>query len=100
MAEMKTDAAALSAEAANFDRISGELKGVIANVDSTAGTLAAQWRGQAGAAAQSALLRFKEAGQKQIKELDDISSNISQSGIQYDAADSDQAGSLSSQMNI
>ncbi len=48
MAQMNTDAAVLAKEAANFERISGELKGVIAHVESVAGTLAGQWQGQAG----------------------------------------------------
>ena len=43
MAQMNTDAAVLAKEAANFERISGELKGVIAHVESTAGALAARW---------------------------------------------------------
>ena len=57
MAQMNTDAAVLAKEAANFERISGELKGVIAHVESTAGALAGQWHGQAGTAAQAALMR-------------------------------------------
>ena len=97
---MRTDAATLSAEAANFDRISTELKQIIQQVESTAGELAAQWRGQAGTAAQQALVRFHEAGQAQIKALNDISQNISQAGIQYSSADDEQAGALSSQMNF
>lgn len=100
MAEMKTDAAALSAEASNFDRISNELQQVIRGVENTGGELAAQWRGQAGAAAQQALLRFKAAGDAQIKELGEISTAINQAGIQYSSSDDEQAGSLSSQMNF
>lgn len=100
MAEMRTDAATLSAEAANFDRISGELKGVIASVESTGSELAAQWTGQAGTAAQGALARFHEAGQAQIAALNEISTNISQAGVQYSSSDDEQAGSLSSQMNF
>ena len=76
MAQMNTDAAVLAKEAANFERISGELKGVIAQVESTAGSLAGQWHGQAGTAAQAALLRFHEAAARQVQELNDISSNI------------------------
>jgi WXG100 family type VII secretion target len=100
MAEMKTDAATLSAEASNFDRISGELQRVIASVESTGGELASHWTGQAGTAAQQALGRFHEAGQAQIKTLTEISGNISQAGIQYSKADDEQASSLSSQMNF
>ncbi|GLE52676.1 WXG100 family type VII secretion target [Mycobacterium montefiorense] len=67
MAEMKTDAATLSAEASNFDRISGELQRVIQTVESTGGELAGHWRGQAGAAAQQALQRFHQAARLRSK---------------------------------
>ena len=71
---MNTDAAVLAKEAANFERISGELKGVIAQVESTAAAaLAARWQGQAGTAAQAALVRFHEAAARQMQELNDIS---------------------------
>jgi WXG100 family type VII secretion target len=100
MAEMRTDAATLSAEASNFDRISGELQRVIGTVESTGGELAGHWRGQAGASAQQALQRFHEAGQAQIKTLGDISSNIHSAGIEYSKADDEQASTLSSQMNF
>jgi WXG100 family type VII secretion target len=100
MAEMRTDAAALSAEASNFDRISSELQQVISHVESTGGELAGHWRGQAGAAGQQALARFHEAGQAQLKALSEISNNIHNAGIQYSKADDEQASSLSSQMNF
>src|ERR1700735_1609276 len=99
MAEMRTDAAALSAEAANFDQISGELQRVIAGVEQTGGELSSHMVGQAGTAAQQALARFHEAGQAQIKALNEISGNIHGAGIQYSKADDEQASSLSSQMN-
>ncbi|AIY44280.1 MULTISPECIES: WXG100 family type VII secretion target [Mycolicibacterium] len=100
MAQMNTDAAVLAKEAANFERISGELKSVIAQVESTGGTLAAQMQGQAGTAAQAALARFHEAADKQIQELNEISTNIHTSGTQYSSTDEDQAGNLASSMNI
>jgi WXG100 family type VII secretion target len=100
MAEMRTDSAALSAEAANFDRISSELQRVIAGVEQTGGELASHMQGQAGTAAQQALVRFHEAGQAQIKALGDISQNIHQAGVTYQRADDEQASSLSSQMNF
>ncbi|OBI59765.1 WXG100 family type VII secretion target [Mycobacterium sp. E796] len=100
MAEMRTDAATLSAEASNFDRISGELQQVIGTVESTGGELASHWRGQAGTAAQQALQRFHEAGQAQIKTLSEISNNIHSAGIEYSKADDEQASTLSSQMNF
>lgn len=97
---MQTDAATLSAEAANFDRIAGELKTVIQGVESTGAELASGWQGQAGTAAQQALVRYHEAALAQERQLMEISSNISQAGIQYTSADDEQAGSLSSQMNL
>ncbi|MED5815686.1 WXG100 family type VII secretion target [Mycolicibacterium sp. 050232] len=100
MAQMNTDAAVLAKEAANFERISGELKGVIAQVESTGGALATQMQGQAGQAAQQALIRFQEAADKQIQELNEISTNIHTSGTQYTSTDDDQAGNLASSMNI
>jgi WXG100 family type VII secretion target len=100
MAEMKTDAATLRAEASNFDRIGGELQSVIGQVEQTGNELASHWKGQAGVAAQQALARFHEAGQAQIKTLSEISNNIQGAGIQYSAADEEQASSLSSQMNF
>lgn len=100
MAQMNTDAAVLAKEAANFERISGELRGVRAHVESTAGMLAADMVGQSGTAAQQALLRYQEAATQQEQLLMDISSNIHTAGVQYTSTDEDQAGTLSSAMNI
>jgi ESAT-6 family protein len=100
MAQMNTDAAVLAKEASNFERISGELKGVIAHVESVAGSLAGQWHGQAGQAAQQALIRFQEAANQQIQELNDISTNIHTAGAHYTSTDEEQHGALSSAMNI
>lgn len=69
MAEMKTDAATLAQEAGNFERISGDLKTQIDQVESTAGSLQGQWRGAAGTAAQAAVVRFQEAANKQKQAL-------------------------------
>lgn len=74
MAEMKTDAATLAQEAGNFERISGDLKTQIDQVESTAGSLQGQWRGAAGTAAQAAVVRFQEAANKQKQDLDEYSS--------------------------
>ncbi|WP_026357159.1 WXG100 family type VII secretion target [Mycobacterium sp. 141] len=97
---MNTDVAVLAKEAGNFERISGELQSVIAQVESTGSALASQMVGQAGTAAQAALARFHEAAARQVQELNDISQNIHQSGVQYSSTDDDQASSLSSAMNI
>lgn len=100
MAGMNTDTAVLAKEAANFERISGELQSVMAQVESTGATLASQLQGQAGTAAQAALQRFHEAATKQVQELNDISQNIHHSGLQYTSTDDEGASSLSSAMNI
>lgn len=97
---MNTDVAVLAKEAANFQRISGELTAVIAQVEATAGALASQMVGQAGTAAQQALIRFHEAAAQQTKQLDDISANIHTGGIQYQTTDDDQASALNSSLNI
>ena len=51
-------------------------------------------------AAQAALVRFHEAAQQQIQQLNDISSNIHTSGVQYTSTDEDQTSALSSAMQI
>ena len=100
MPEMTTDAAKLHAEAANFDQISVELQQIIRMVETISGELSGQWRGKAGAAAQQALTRFREAGRAQIGALTDISANIHQAGAQYTKSDDEQAAGLASQMNF
>ena len=100
MAEMKTSAPALRAEASNFDRIGGDLTQMMGQVESTAGELATHVKGQAGDAIQSALARFKEKQQQSVNVLNEIQTNISQAGIQYEKADDEANSSLSSQMNF
>ncbi len=100
MPQMNTDGAVLAKEASNFERISGELRGVIAHVESTAAALQSQWQGQAGSAAQAAVIRFHEAAARQVQELNDISVNIHTSGMRYSATDEDQSAALSSAMNL
>lgn len=97
---MNTDVAVLAKEAGNFERISGELQGVRAHVESTAGSLVPIWEGAAGTAVQQAMLRYHEAAQAQIQALTDISSNIHQSGMQYGSTDEDQASTLASAMHL
>src|SRR3954470_1919268 len=100
MAQMNTDTAVLASEAANFDRIAGELNSVIAQVQGTAGALQGQWHGQAGVAAQSALDRFNVAASRQQQQLTEISSNIHSSGVQYSTADEDQSSALHTAMQL
>lgn len=82
MAELTTDAQALSEAATSFDRISSELKSAISQVDAAAGALAGALSGPEGDAAQAAFVRFRDAANKQIQELNTISENINQSGVQ------------------
>ena len=100
MAQMNTDAAVLAKEAGNFERISGELKTVISQVDATAGALAGSWHGQSGQAAQLALTRFQEAAARQVQELNDISMNIQQAGVHYTSTDDDGHAALASAMSF
>lgn len=100
MAEMRTDAATLQAEASNFDRISGELRTVMGNVEQTATELATHLQGAAGTATQQALARYHEKAQQQTKVLDDIQTNINAAGIQYSKADDEQASALGSEMGF
>ena len=100
MAIMNTDVAVLAAEASNFDRISGELKGVMSHVESVGGALQADMVGDAGTAAHAAMTRFHEAALQQQQELIDISNNIHTAGVQYTSADEDQASSLAGTMQL
>ena len=97
-AGMETDAAVLAKEAGNFERISGELQGIMGAVDATANTLRARWLGDAGGSAQLAIERYQEASQTQRTLLDEISTNIHSSGMDYTATDTDQASVVQSAM--
>jgi ESAT-6 family protein len=100
MAEMRTDAAALQAAAANFERIAADLTKEIRTVESTEGNLKSLWQGQASTAASAALARFQSAGEKQIQELNDILTNIRQAAGHYSKADEEAQQSLASKMQF
>ena len=100
MTQMNTDVAVLAKEAANFERISGELQAVIGHVEATAGGLQVAMQGEAGSAAQAALVRFREAAVQQVNALNDISANIHSAGMQYGATDDDQAAAVASAMQF
>lgn len=96
---VNADTPQLMAEAASFDRLCGELSSVLAEVDGTAGSLAAYLNSEgAGAAAQAALTRFNEASTQQIRLLTEISENINISGVQYLKSDEDNAADFARQM--
>ncbi|MGE2728193.1 WXG100 family type VII secretion target [Mycolicibacterium vaccae] len=99
MGLVNADTPQLMAEAANFDRICGELVSVLAQVESTATGLQASMNSEgAGAAAQAALVRFNEAAGQQIRLLEDISQNINVSGQSYQNTDAQNADELAHQM--
>ena len=100
MSEMRTEAATLNAEAQNFDRIAQDLGKEKQTVDSTGSSLAGTWQGQAATAATAALVRFDEAVQAQITELNGIVDNLNKAGAQYTKADDEAQQSLSSKMNF
>jgi WXG100 family type VII secretion target len=100
MGQMNTDTAVLASEAANFERLSGELRTASDAVNAIASDLTAGWTGQAGGAAQAAIARYNEAATNQQKALSDISTNIQQSGLQYAHTDEDQTSLLANSMNL
>lgn len=95
MAEpLQTDSAVLASEAANFERIASSLRGIMDQVDATAGSMQMHLQGESGRAAQMAFVRYQEAAQVQKQELDEISQNIHTGGVQYSSTDSDQSAAL------
>ncbi|MCW2512077.1 MAG: esxB [Mycobacterium sp.] len=97
---MHTDSAVLASEASNFDRISNSLKGIMAQVDGTAGGMQAALVGESGTAAQAAFVRYQEAATVQKSALDEIAANIHTGGVSYASTDSDQGAALGQTINI
>lgn len=96
---VNADTPQLVQEAANFDRICGELRSVLMQVNTTAEGLKASMNSAgAGAAAQAALMRFNEAAEQQVRLLEDISENINISGVSYENTDAQNADDLANQM--
>ncbi|WP_069601553.1 WXG100 family type VII secretion target [Mycobacterium kyorinense] len=100
MAQLTTDAAVLAREAANFERIAGELKNVIARVESTAAELDDHWKGFSASAAQQAITRFQQAADAQVTQLNDISTNIHVASAQYATTDDERSAALASAMDM
>ncbi|WP_299565306.1 WXG100 family type VII secretion target [uncultured Mycolicibacterium sp.] len=98
---LSAEVAALAKEAGNFERIATELKALIGYVENTAASLGMNMSSSgAGTSAQQALQRFHEAAMRQKQQLDEISANIHNAGVQYTTTDDDQAGALASSMNL
>ncbi|ACC38664.1 WXG100 family type VII secretion target [Mycobacterium marinum] len=100
MAEMKTDAATLTGQAHQFERIADDLKASIRRVETTAAGLLLAWRGDAGHAAQAAIALFHQAATQQVKKLNEISTKIWTAAQDYTDTDDHETGLLSNQMNF
>lgn len=98
LAQMTTDPTALVNGAKNFDRIAEQIKGVIAHVQQTANELDGHWQGTAAKAAQSALARFNEAADAQVRELYEITTNLQVAAAQYAKTDDERAGAIAATM--
>lgn len=94
----QADVAVLTTEAATFDRITGDLTAVRAQVEAIAASSQANLVGKAGDAAQAALMRYREAADQQNRLLQDISENIHIGGVRYDTTDDDNASTLTNTM--
>ncbi|SKN01934.1 WXG repeat protein [Mycobacteroides abscessus subsp. massiliense] len=88
--QMHTDEGGMAAAAGQFDHNCAQLKTLLKTVDGIGQALVPQFKGQSGSAAQAALARYQQAQQPLISEMDTISQNIRESGLQYGS--SDQAG--------
>jgi uncharacterized protein YukE len=84
---LKVDPAVLAREAANLERIGGELRAVAAHVEAIATELMPQPRGQSGYSAQAALARFQQAHAAQMQVHDEISSSVRTAGVKYASTD-------------
>lgn len=98
MAQLNTDAEVLAKGADNFERIAGELKNILARVESTAAEMDSHWQGTAAQAAQSAIRRFHDAANAHVQQLNDISNNVHAASAKYTATDHERAGALTSAM--
>jgi|SRR5882757_6662613 len=94
------DTDVLAAEAGNFDRIAGALKGVMAQVDATGASMQGHLKGVAGIAAQAAFVRYQEAAQVQQTALNEIAVNIHGGGMTYDTQDHEHGASLGQTINV
>lgn len=94
-----TETSVLTKEAANFDRIVGELQSLAARVEAIASQMDSYWRGEAANAAKAAIARFREAARAQNQQLNDIASNIHCASSQYGSTDDERSQALASAMS-
>lgn len=100
MAEMITEAAILTQQAAQFDQIASGLSQERNFVNSIGQSFQNTWEGQAASAALGALGRFDEAMQDQIRQLESIVDKLNRSGGNYTKTDDEANQLLSSKMNF
>jgi WXG100 family type VII secretion target len=100
MAQLNTDEVAMARAASQFDANAAQLKSNLHMIESIGDGLVPQLRGQTGTAAQAALARYKSAQLPVITELDTISQNIRESGMQYGGTDSDGASFVQSAFHL
>ena len=87
MAEMRTEAATLNAEAQNFDRIAQDLGKEKQTVDSTGSSLAGTWQGQAATAFTNAYLEFNADFTKVIQALNNLGDKLRVAGVNYNTTE-------------
>ena len=97
---LRTNSSILAKEAANFDRIAGELKSVITRVESISAEMDTNWKGAAAQAAKRALQRFHEAAMAQNQELNDIATKLQSAGTLYHTTDDEGSSALQAAMNL
>lgn len=100
MAQLNTDEVAMARAASQFDANAAQLKSNLHMIESIGDALVPQLRGMTGTAAQAALARYKSAQLPVITELDTISQNIRESGMQYGSTDSDGASFVQSAFHL
>jgi uncharacterized protein YukE len=84
---MHTNEAVLLSCASEYDRIAGELTARLRAIEGEADALVPTLVGQTGTAAQASAMRYHEAAQAEILELQQISADIHRSGISYGSSD-------------
>ncbi|SHU26501.1 WXG repeat protein [Mycobacteroides abscessus subsp. abscessus] len=98
--QMHTDEAAMAQAASQFDTNSAQLKTYMKVVEGIGDGLVPTFKGQSGTAAQASLMRYKEAEQALVTELDTISQNIRESGLQYGSTDQAGVGAITQAFNF
>lgn len=98
--QMHTDEGAMALAAQNFETNSAQLKTILKTVEGIADQLIPPFKGQSGTAAQAALARYHSAELPLITEMDTISQNIRESGLQYGSTDSAGVAPISNAFNF